>query len=73
MTDVTLQDIAGILGDTQWDTSVTNNLTFSFPTAASNYGDVYGAEDGLGAMANPIWAFSRSPRSSRTLSGMTWV
>ena len=57
MTDVTLQDIAGILGDTQWDTSVTNNLTFSFPTAASNYGDVYGAEDGFGGNGEPYLGF----------------
>ena len=41
MTDVTSQDIAGILSGTQWDTNGTNNLTFSFPTAASNYGDFY--------------------------------
>ena len=57
MTDVTLQDIAGILGDTQWDTSGTNNLTFSFPTAASNYGDFYGAEDGFGGNGEPYTGF----------------
>jgi serralysin len=33
------QDINGLLSGYQWDT---NSLTFSFPTAASNYGSSYG-------------------------------
>jgi serralysin len=36
------QDVNGLLSGTAWDT---NHLTFSFPTAASNYGAGYGPDN----------------------------
>ena len=49
------QDINGLLSGEYWDT---NSLTFSFPTAASNYGDRL---DGYGA-ANPTRISRDQPR-----------
>src|SRR5258708_125213 len=54
MTEVTSQYISGILGDTSW---YTNSLTIIFPTAASNYGDFYGVEDGFGGNGEPYLGF----------------
>jgi serralysin len=49
------QDISGILSGEHW---VTNSLTFSFPTAASNYGDFYGVDDGNGGNGEPYSGFN---------------
>ena len=48
------QDINGILSGEYWDI---NSLTFSFPTAASNYGDGYGVNDGNGGDGEPYSGF----------------
>ena len=54
------QDINGLLSGYVW---TTNSLTFSFPTAASNYGSGYGAGE-------PYFRFHALARPSRVSSGM---
>ena len=61
------QDINGLLSGEYW---ATNSLTFSFPTAASNYGDFYGIEDGYGGNGEPYSDFTRSTPPSRASSDM---
>ena len=49
------QDVYGLLSGYSW--WPTENLTYSFPTAASNYGDAYGVYDGYGGNGEPYSGF----------------
>ena len=60
------QDINGLLSGEYWDT---NSLTFSFPTAASNYGDFYGIEDGYGGHGEPYVGFHAINTAQQSVVG----